>query len=179
MNQTISTATRVAGWFRDRSLTLVMLALFVLFLVGQIVTGWYEFNETRLQHGASAILLSAYLAVGHPWEALFENWESEFLQMSAFVVLTTFLYQRGSPESRQPGAIELVDTDPRAFADREDVPWPVKRGGWVLAIYEHSLGLTLFLLFVVSWVGHVVGGWADTAATRRCTGSLSAGRSTI
>ena len=81
--------------------------------------------------------------------------------MAAFVTFTTFLYQTGSPESRRPGGVvELVDADPRLFAD-QDAPWPVKRGGWILAIYEHSLGLTLFALFVLSWVGHVVGGWAE------------------
>jgi hypothetical protein len=151
----------IGAWLRDRSLTLVMLALFAAFLVGQAITGWYEFNGTLEEHGAAAIPFTAYLRVGHPWEALFENWESEFLQMAAFVTLTTFLYQKGSPESRRPGTIELVDADPRSFADQEDVPWPVKRGGWVLKIYEHSLGLALFLLFVASWIGHAIGGWMD------------------
>jgi hypothetical protein len=138
-----------------------MLMLFAVFLVGQVLTGWYDFNEAQLEHGATAIPLAAYLTVGHPWEALFENWESEFLQMAAFVTFTAFLYQKGSPESRRPGAIELVDADPREFANQDDVPWPVKRGGWVLKIYEHSLGLALFLLFLASWVGHVLGGWAE------------------
>ena len=72
-----------------------------------------------------------------PWEALFENWESEFLQMAVFVLLTTFLIQKGSPESRRPGVKELVDTDPRDFADDPDAPWPVRRGGWILRLYEH------------------------------------------
>ena len=138
-----------------------MLALFAISLVGQVATGWHEFNGTQLEHGAAALPFAAYLTVGHPWEALFENWESEFLQMGAFVTLTTFLYQKGSPESRRPGATELVDLDPRSFADQEGVPWPVKRGGWVLKIYEHSLGLALFLLFVASWIGHAIGGWMD------------------
>ncbi len=153
---------RIAAWVKDRSLTLVMLGLFAVFLVGQIMTGWYEFNEEQIDHGTAAIALSAYLMTGHPWEAIFENWESEFLQMAAFITFTTFLYQKGSPESRRPGGvIELVDADPRSFADQEDAPWPVKRGGWILALYERSLGLALFGLFVLSWSGHVVGGWAE------------------
>ena len=72
-----------------------MLTLFAFFLVGQVMTGWYEFNGTLQEHGAAAIPFAAYLSVGHPWEALFENWESEFLQMAAFVLLTTFLYPEG------------------------------------------------------------------------------------
>jgi hypothetical protein len=155
-------AGSVARWIRDRSLTLVLLALFALTLAGQILTGWHEFNETRLEHGAPSVSMAAYLMAGHPWEALFENWESEFLQMAVFVVFTTFLYQKGSPESRRPGPVaEPQDADPRDFADREDAPWPVRRGGWILTLYEHSLGLAFFLLFVVSWLGHIAGGWAE------------------
>ena len=165
--------TGVAAWIRDRSLTLVMLGLFAFFLVGQVLTGWYEFNDTQLEHGAAALPLAAYLTVGHPWEALFENWESEFLQMAAFVTFTTFLYQKGSPESRRPGATELVDLDPRSFADQEDVPWPVKRGGWVLKVYEHSLGLALFLLFLASWIGHAIGGWKDYGSDQALHGQTA------
>jgi hypothetical protein len=160
----------VADWLKARSLTLVMLALFAVFLVGQIATGWHEYNQEQTEHGAAALALTAYLTMGHPWEALFENWESEFLQMAAFIVLTTFLYQQGSPESRRPGVIELVDQDPREFTHLEDAPWPVKRGGWVLKVYEHSLGLALFLLFVLSGIGHAVGGWADYRSDQQLHG---------
>jgi len=102
-------------WFRDRALTLVLMAMFLVFLAAQMVTGLYEYNATQREHGEALVSMTAYLATGHPWEALFENWESEFLQMAVFVLLTTWLVQKGSPESRRPGAKELVDTDPRAL----------------------------------------------------------------
>ena len=69
--------------------------------------------------------------------------------MAVFVLLTTFLIQKGSPESRRPGVKELVDTDPRDFADDPEAPWPVRRGGWILRLYEHSLGLAFVLLFLI------------------------------
>lgn len=138
-----------------------MLGLFVLFAAGQVFVGWAEYNDMLQDHGRAVIGLAAYMGSGHLWEALFENWESEFLQMAAFVLLTAFLYQKGSPESRRPGARELVDTDPRDHADSADAPWPVKRGGWILRVYEHSLGLALLALFAVSWVGHMFSGWSD------------------
>jgi hypothetical protein len=156
--------SRAAAWFLDRSLTLVLLGLFVSSLAGQFAAGWYVFNQDQVEHGAAAVAWSAYMATGHPWEALFENWESEFLQMAVFVTFTAFLYQKGSPESRRRGAIELVDANPRDFASRDDAPWPVRRGGWILALYEQSLGLALTLLFVASWIGHAVGGWIDYRA---------------
>jgi hypothetical protein len=151
-------------WFRDRALTLVLMATFLLFLVAQMITGLYEYNSTQREHGEPLVTLSGYLGTGHPWEALFENWESEFLQMAVFVLLTTCLVQKGSPESRRPGVKELVDADPRDFADAPDVPWPVKRGGWMLLLYEHSLGLAFIVLFLISWVGHAAGGYAEYAA---------------
>jgi membrane protein implicated in regulation of membrane protease activity len=92
-------------WFRNRALTLVLMAMFVLFLVGQPL-----------------VTMTGYLATGHPWEALFENWESEFLQMAVFVLLTTCLVQKGSPESRRLGVKELVDADPRDFTNEADAP---------------------------------------------------------
>jgi hypothetical protein len=135
--------------------------LFLFFLSGQVLTGWYEYNETARNHFEKRVSLIQYFGTGHLWEATFENWESEFLQMAAFVTLTTFLYQIGSAESRRPGVVELVDADPRDFSDLPDVPWPVRRGGWVLRLYEHSLSITFALLFACSWVGHALGGWTE------------------
>jgi hypothetical protein len=160
------------NWFRDRSLTLVMLGFFLVFSAGQLLTGWHEYNTGQLEHGEAIVSLGGYFSTGHLWEALFENWESEFLQMAAFVVLTTIFVQRGSPESRRPGVTEPVDVDPRDFSDKADVPWPVTRGGLVLRLYEHSLGLTFFLLFLFSWAGHAYGGFAEHRADELAHGKI-------
>jgi hypothetical protein len=157
-------------WLRDRGLTLALLAMFAVTLAGQIVAGWWDYNSEAASHEEEYVRLPEYLGTGHFMEALFENWESEFLQMAAFVMLTTVLYHRGSAESRRPGVIEPVDVDPRRFSDHPDVPWPVRQGGWVLRLYEHSLGLAFLLLFVVSWAGHGVGGWMEYASDRTAHG---------
>lgn len=136
-----------------------MAAGFLVFFAGQIVAGHLDYNEHRLEHGGAPVSFADYLQSGHLWEATFENWESEFLQMTAFVLLTVLLYQKGSPESKRIGAREAVDLDPRRFAGEPSAPWPVRRGGWILRVYEHSLGLALALLFLVSWMGHVLAGW--------------------
>ena len=54
--------------------------------------------------------------------------------------------------------------DPRDFADEPNAPWPVRRGGWILRLYENSLGLAFVLLFLVSWVGHALGGYVEFAS---------------
>jgi hypothetical protein len=151
-------------WLRDRGLTLVLMSMFAVFLGGQFVTGFAAFNAEQREHHQPPVSFGAYFATGHPWEALFENWESEFLQMAVFVLLTTVLIQKGSPESRRPGVREPVDIDPRNFATDAVAPWPVRRGGWFLRVYEHSLGLAFVMLFVASWIGHALGGFATYVA---------------
>ncbi|HEX8031446.1 MAG TPA: DUF6766 family protein [Vicinamibacterales bacterium] len=148
-------------WLTDRALTLVLMTMFVVFLGGQIVTGFHEYNAARVEHHEPAIAMTAYVGTGHFLEALFENWESEFLQMAVFILLTTVLVQKGSPESRRPHVAELVDADPRDFSNDPNAPWPVRRGGWILLVYENSLGLAFVLLFLLSFAGHAVGGYYE------------------
>lgn len=127
---------------RNNSLGLAALVLFALSLGGQIVTGHAEANDDRAAHNEPTIGLSSYLGSGHFIEAVFENWESEFLQMAAFVVLTVHLRQKGSPESKPVEGSQPVDAEPDPR--RRRAPWPVRKGGWILKLYENSLGLTLF-----------------------------------
>lgn len=148
----------------DNALSLVALGFVLLTLVGQLLAGHAVYNTERLELGLLPLSLGEYLRSGHAMSATFENWESEFLQMAVFVLLTTILVQKGSPESRRPGAREMQDTDPRDFADDPEAPWPVRRGGWILRLYEHSLGLAFVLLFLLSWVGHAFGGFGEYAA---------------
>ena len=145
-------------WLRDRGLLLVNLLLFVLFIGGMILTGVRVYNDEERQHGGEPVSLLGYLATGDFAEATFENWESEFLQMGMYVVLTAFLFQRGSSESKPIDEPSPQDEDPRESQDKPDAPWPVKRGGWVLKLYENSLAIFFFVLFFASWALHAAGG---------------------
>src|SRR5688572_16892522 len=152
-------ATTVARTFlRDNGLSIVVLTLFVVFLMGQALAGWQEFNDEQLEHGETPVSLAEYVAGDHFAEATAENWESEFLQMAFYVLLTTFLFQKGSSESKKIGEKEAVDRDPRLTKNKKDAPWPVRRGGWVLVLYEYSLTLAFLLLFLISFALHAVGG---------------------
>jgi len=144
-------------WLRDRALTLVLMAMFLLSLSGQILTGLHEYNNARLEHQEAAIALAAYFTTGHFMEALFENWESEFLQMGAFVLLTIFLIQKGSSESKKESG-DPRDEDPRRHRTDPDAPWPVRRGGLWLVAYENSLLIAFTVMFAGSFLGHVVSG---------------------
>ncbi|MDQ0000677.1 DUF6766 family protein [Pseudarthrobacter sulfonivorans] len=102
-----------------------------------------------------------YLGTGAFAEATFENWESEFLQMGMYVVLTAYLFQKGSSESKPVGKAAPQDEDPRTAKKGPSTPWPVRRGGWVPKVYEHSLSGLFLLLFLGSIIGHALGGAAD------------------
>jgi len=145
-------------WLRDHSLTLTMLGLFAIFFIGQTITGMRSYNQDQIDHGETPVAYSSYLRSGHFVEATFENWESEFLQMGLYVALTAFLIQRGSAESKDPDAEEPVDEDPRPKSAQPDAPWPVRRRGAALAVYEHSLTVALLLLFAATFVIHAMGG---------------------
>jgi hypothetical protein len=143
---------------RDNGLSIALFALFIVFLVGQALTGWDEYNADQVLHGARAVGLGSYLTSGHFAEAVFENWESEFLQMAAYVILTVWLIQKGSAESKPPEGDEQVDADPREAKHRKDAPGPVRSGGWRLWIYERSLGLIFTVLFLLSLSLHAWSG---------------------
>lgn len=143
-------------FLRNNGLSLTLVLITVLTLAGQIVVGWHEFNNELQDYGRSPIAMGAYLTSGHCIEAVFENWESEFLQMGLYVLLTVSLYQKGSSESKNPDQTEEVNRVPSPA--RPGAPWPVRRGGWVLKLYQNSLSIAYFLLFGISFFLHALGG---------------------
>jgi hypothetical protein len=144
----------------DNGLLIACTLLFIVFFAGMVLAGHASFNEEQLQHGGNAVSLLQYLRTGEFVEATFENWESEFLQMGMYVVLTAFLFQKGSSESKPVGESAPQDADPRRARLNDATPWPVRRGGWVLTVYENSLAAAFFVLFFASWALHALGGVA-------------------
>jgi hypothetical protein len=144
---------------KNNSLSLVFFILFLLSLTGQAVTGLKEHNQEMVEDGGQPIGMDTYLTSGHFLQATFENWESEFLQMALFLILTMFLYQKGSAESKDPDKEEDVDKEPNPR--KKDAPWPVKKGGIVLSIYKHSLCYSFVILFLISFFIHWKGSLKD------------------
>jgi hypothetical protein len=147
--------------WRENGLTIVLTSLFLLFWVGQSVAGHREYNSEQREHGQTEVSFGSYLRSAHFWEATAENWESEFLQMFGYVILTVFLFQKGSLESKDPHKREPVDRDPRASSNKQNAPGPVRKGGVALKLYENSLSLAFLLLFLISITLHAVNGAAE------------------
>jgi hypothetical protein len=139
-------------FLRDNGLTILLLILTALCISGMVASGLKVENAMLVSHRQPSIGLLDYVASGSFLSALFENWESEFLQMGAYVMLTATLFQRGSAESRDPDEPERDgDELPGTWRGRH----PALR--W---IYAHSLGLALTALFLASFVAH----WLGSAA---------------
>ncbi|AYV48540.1 hypothetical protein CFHF_20065 [Caulobacter flavus] len=158
---------------KSNGLTLALAALFLASLVGHWLTGWRVELEDLQRHGQSPIGPLAYLTDPAFISTVFENWESEFLQMSVYVVLTAYLVQRGSSESKDPDAPTrdvLPSNDPKA-------PVLARKTGPLAWAYAHSLGLALALLFVASFVLH----WTSSAkaATQEALEHGGAAKSTL
>jgi hypothetical protein len=155
--RTLRGRTGTRRFLFENALTLVSFAFFVVSMVGLVLAGRNAHNADQRQHGEQAVGIGEYLRSGSFLEATGENWESAFLQMGIFVLLTRFLYQRGSSESKRIEEPEAVDQDPREASDA-DAPWPVRRGGFSLALYRNSLSIVAFALFGASLALHAIGG---------------------
>ena len=141
------------------SLTLILLVLFLGSFTGQILTGWKEYNNERSNFHQDEVSFTTYLSSGHFYQTTFENWESEFLQMGLYVVLTIWFRQIGSSESKGWGKKEKVDREP--VPNTKDAPWPVKKGGVILKIYKNSLSLAFLFLFSLSFIIHALGSFRN------------------
>jgi hypothetical protein len=108
-------------------LSVVLFGLFVLSLGLQTWMGWRDFASQQHQHGAAA---QWFGSDGYVWAwgfATFQNWQSEFLQLLAFVVLTAYLVHRGSHESkdgddRMQAQLDRIEQKLRAI-EMSGQPW--------------------------------------------------------
>ena len=156
---------------RDNALSLVLGGAFLVFWVGgQSIAGMRVHNEEQRSLGEPTVGYGEYLTSAHFGEATFENWESEFLQMGAYVLLTVWLTQRGSAESKSPDEQAPQDEDPERHRDDPDAPWPVRKGGLALALYRNSLSIAFFTLFALSWWLHAVTGAHEYSAEQVAQG---------
>jgi hypothetical protein len=147
----------VRSFLRNNGLSIALFALFLVSIIGQMVTGWLALGEELQFHGLPPVGFSEYLTTGHFLSSTFENWESEFLQMSVYVLLTSVLVQKGSLESRKIDGPNPEDEVPDKEHAKPNAPWPVRRGGLILKLYSHSLSIAFISLFVLSFWLHLAG----------------------
>jgi hypothetical protein len=150
-------------FLRDNSLSIFFLVLFLGALVGQAIAGHSLYNEEQLVHGGDSVSLWRYVTSSAFGQAVMENWQSEYLQFTLFVLATVWLLQRGSPESKEP-LVAGVESDKRQRVGEHaesDSPLWARTGGLRTAIYSNSLLIVMAVIFVGAWFAQSVTGWTQ------------------
>jgi Ca2+/Na+ antiporter len=153
---------------RTSSLSLFFLALFALCVVLQAVAGLADFNHQQALHRDDPVALGTFLASSAFWVDVMENWQSEYLQFTLYVVACVWLVQEGSTESKPLGE-EGRETDEEQLVRehaRPGSPAWAKAGGWRLRVYENSLLLVMGSIWVATWVASAVTGRVEFNATQ-------------
>jgi hypothetical protein len=147
-------------FLRENSLGLGFGALFLGTLVVQAFVGHADFNADQAAHHGDPISLWRYVTSSSFGVDVLENWQSEYLQFTLYIVGTVWLLQKGSPESKELGkAGRESDEDQKLgeHATSESPRW-ARAGGLRTAIFSNSLLLVMGTIFVLSWLGQSITG---------------------
>lgn len=151
---------RVPRPLKENSLSIFFLTIFLLALVGQAIAGHNLYNSDQLEHGEHAIGFWHYVTSSEFGQAVFENWQSEYLQFALFALATVWLLQKGSPESKElDKAGTESDREQRVgrYADESSPLW-ARTGGIRTALYSNSLIIAMALIFLGSWLAQSLTG---------------------
>jgi hypothetical protein len=148
-------------WLRNNSLSLFFLALFLATVFAQSLAGHRAYNETQLAHDSPTISYTRYVVSSDFGAAVMENWQSEFLQFTFFIVVTVWLVQRGSNESKKPEDVGLESDEKQLVGPhaQQNSPRWAKVGGFRTWVFSNSLVLVMTTIFCASWFAQSVTGW--------------------
>jgi hypothetical protein len=147
-------------FLKTNSLSIVFLVLFLAALSGQALAGHADFNEEQVRHGDPEITLSRYVVSSDFGTAVMENWQSEYLQFTLFILLTVWLLQRGSPESKEldkSGRESDEHQKVGPHAQRNSPAW-AKVAGIRRTLYENSLVIVMTAIWLATWFAQSVTG---------------------
>jgi Domain of unknown function (DUF6766) len=154
----------VRRFARDNGLSLFFGALFLVTVFAQSIAGRSAYNEQELDHGKQAVTWGRYVTSSAFGQALLENWQSEFLQFTFFIVATIWLVQRGSNETKPIEDIGLETEEQQRLgphAGPMSPRWARFHGGLRRSLYSNSLLIVMSVIFFLSWFGQSVTGWSE------------------
>jgi hypothetical protein len=148
---------------RENGLAIFFGVILLAALAGQAVAGHDVYNEEQLTHHGQAISFGRYLTSSAFGAAVMENWQSEYLQFTLFILATVWLVQRGSPESKEIDKEGLESDRDQKLGRHSSARSPLwaRAGGIRTAVYSNSLVLLMALIFFGSWFAHSVTGWSE------------------
>ena len=147
-------------FLRENGLGLFFLAIFLATLVGQLFVGHADFNHNQLRHHDDPISVGRYLFSSDFGSDVMENWQSEYLQFTLYILATVWLLQRGSPESKEPGKGGTQSDEEQkvgAHATARSPRW-AKVAGWRRTLYANSLLVAMVGIWLASWLVQSVTG---------------------
>lgn len=149
-------------FLRDNGLSLFFGTIFLLAVLGQAISGLAQYNQQQLGSGADPVSFWAYVTSSSFAVDVAENWQSEYLQFFLMIVVTVWLVQRGSTESKP-----LDETGPESDEQQKvgrhaeaDSPSWARLGGWRTALYSWSLASVMGLFFIGSLLAQSIAGRA-------------------
>ena len=148
-------------FLRENSLSLFFGAILLASVAGQSVAGEHQYNADAAEHGEKAVSWAHYLVTPEFGGDLLENWQSEFLQFSLYIIATVWLLQRGSNESKTLDEAGLESDEKQKVGEyaQPDSPAWAKAAGIRRRIYSNSLMFLMTAIFFLSWFGQSVNGW--------------------
>jgi hypothetical protein len=145
---------------RENSLSIFFLVIFLASLAGQAIAGHAQFNHDQILHHGDAISLGRYLTTSQFAADVAENWQSEYLQFTLYILTTVWLLQRGSPESKpldSAGGETDADQKIGRYATDDSPRW-ARVGGLRTAIYSNSLVMVMTTIWLLSWLAQSIAG---------------------
>jgi hypothetical protein len=150
-------------WARDNGLGLFFGAILVAALVAMAFVGHSEFNHDQLAHSGATISFWRYVTSSSFAVDVMENWQSEYLQFTLYILLTVWLIQRGSTESKEPGKSGGESDEDQKVGEHAgaDSPKWAGAGGWRTRLYSNSFVLVMGAIWLATWVAQAVTGRID------------------
>ncbi len=150
----------MSRFLRENSLSLFFLLIFLATLIGQAFVGHADFNHQQVAHQDATISLGRYLNSSAFWVDVMENWQSEYLQFTLFILGTVWLVQRGSTESVEVGEEGGESDEEQKLGEHTtpESPRSAKAGGLRTLVYSNSLVLLMGAIFLASWFAQLVTG---------------------
>jgi|SRR5215212_527338 len=147
----------------DNGLSIAFGLLFLAALALQSIAGWHSYNAEQIEHHEQLVSWGRYVSSSSFAVAVLENWQSEYLQFTLFILLTVWLLQRGSPESKEPGKEGRESEKEQKLgkhADASSPPW-ARVGGLRTLVFSNSLLILMATIWVLSWLGQSIAGVAE------------------
>jgi hypothetical protein len=145
----------------ENGLSLFFGGIFLLTIVGQSFAGQRAYNAEQQAHGAETVSWLDYVFSPDFGGAVMENWQSEFLQFTLFVLATVWLVQKGSNESKplEDVGVETKQKQKLEGYAPENAPRWAKRRDWRRYLYENSLLLAMSVIFLLTWFAQSLNNW--------------------